>query len=173
MKNLDHRLAWLAGIIDGEGCISHRLARMNYVRKRDGVQSVGLDFKVSIANTDILMVEEVTSIASAIGTKCLKYCHSNGAKSRSTGRSVWKPVWHVSFDSGKRVEAVLAATLPYLVTKRDRAERTLAVIRYWRKARWTKGRQGGLSPSDDAWLMQQLGDLKHLNRRGPDAVEAR
>lgn len=164
MKTLDHRLAYLAGLIDGEGCISHRLARMNYVRKRDGGQSFGLDFKVSIANTDMLMIEEIQSIALAIGTKCLVFClQQQGPR--------FKPIWHASFDSGKRVEAVLSATLPYLITKRERAERTLALIRYWRKARWAKGQQGGLSPSDDAWLMKQLGDLKHLNRRGPDPVE--
>ena len=80
---------------------------------------------------------------------------------------------HITFDHGKRVEAILTAVLPYLIGKRERAEKALAIIRYWRTARWSKGKQGGLSPGDDAWLNAALGELKTLNRLGPDPVEAR
>lgn len=166
MKTLNERLAYLAAILDGEGCISHRLAKATYIRKRDGVRGVNLDFRVSVANTDPLIINEVRSVADALNIKTLVHVCGRSIPGR-------KPVMHITFDGGKRVEAILTAVLPFLIAKRERADRTLTVIRYWRKARWAKGRQGGLSAGDDAWLMQQLGDLKFLNRRGPDAVEAR
>lgn len=164
MKTLEHRLAWLAGIVDGEGTIYAALNKHRHVR-RDGSQGQYLRLTVAVTNTDILMIEEVQQIAEAVGVKT----RVERIKKR---RDLHKEQWDVRVRGGRAVETLLEAILPYLVTKRSRAEVALAVIRHRRATSYP--RNGALrSPVDgDAWLARQLVSMRDMNRRGAHEVSA-
>ena len=145
---MTHRLAWLAGIIDGEGCIS-----ASYKRTPRGV---GLDIRVSIANTDERLLAEVGAIATSLDIKYLLYCN----KPKDVRH---RPVWHLSFDHSKRACAILSAVLPYMIGKKDQALLLLQVISHRRSTMWSKGRQGPTSVEGDEWLRRQLDELKNMH----------
>lgn len=166
MRTLENRLYYLAGLIDGEGHVSVSLHRRRTVPRKNGQPGSQMIYQVGVTNTDIRIINEVHSIARDLGITARSY-----PLTRTTRKT--KMCWVVRFDGAKRAEAILAVIAPYLVAKRDRAELMLAIIRH-RQA--TKDKRPALGPrslpEDDAWLMRQLGDLKTLNRRGPDPVPA-
>lgn len=163
-RTLEHRLAWLAGIIDGEGYMSSHATASSHTKK-DGTRGRQLFFTVGIGNTDYSMISESVAISEAIGVKyIITMMKPRNAEKHKVG---WKVRWH----GWGRVEGILTATLPYLVNKRGRAELVLAMIRHRRTTAVTSGKRGKQGFGADAWLMSALGDLKYLNRRGPDQVE--
>src|SRR5438552_14414658 len=131
-KTIDHRLAWLAGIIDGEGCVrfhtevskNHRLAGRSWTFTA---------YHVDIANTDSAMLIEIMAIADVLG---VKYGYYPRVRFQHPNR---KPQHRVSFHSRVSCNAILRAVLPYLVTKRPQAELMLRALarrsltgRHWR-----------------------------------------
>lgn len=96
--------AWLAGIIDGEGCISI-FARANFF-----VPSV------KIANTNELLINNCKRILEIGG---IEYCvRFNDRGNRKNA----KPSWELSLESRPRVIAVLNMVYPYLVSKKAQAD---------------------------------------------------
>ena len=160
---IEQRLAWLAGILDGEGYVSATVTSVNVTkqRKRGGARSVrvrerSLKFQVRIGNTDIRMIQEIGSIAQSLGIGYWSNrdpyalrCHPNA-----------KPMYVIHFAGMGRVQRVLEAVLPWLVTKRPQADVVLAMIL----------RRRGLAyrarPLDDGVMVADLGTLRSLNRRG-------
>ena len=59
-KTIDHRMAWLAGILDGEGSISLNRIRINADRPGSCWYA---RFTVRISNTDPAMLNEIMAIA--------------------------------------------------------------------------------------------------------------
>src|ERR1041385_6632342 len=93
-------LAWLSGIIDGEGCIT---AHQNSIRS--------LGFRVAIESVSPVMFEKVTSI--------LQQC---GVEYRTEG-PMWRerstrPSQRVRVDKKQAVRRLCELTLPYSVVKR-------------------------------------------------------
>ena len=158
MKTLDQRLAWLAGVIDGEGTVGACLT-VNSTSRKDGTRHRHLMFRVAIANTDEAMIREVAEIADTLG---VRYC-LHISPSRVTKH---KPAFVISLSSWTRVEGLLNAVLPWLVTKRARADLVLAMIRHRRATARRRGMPIGTPPLlNDVWLMRQLGTLKVMNQR--------
>lgn len=168
MKTLDQRLSWLGGVVDGEGHVSVTLQpRPNKMRK-DGTLGCAMYPDVGVTNTDLAIIKEVEAIAVELGIKSKTYLLTRATR-------VTKPCWTVRFNGFGRVEAILTALLPYLIgSKREKAEITLRIIAHRRTTMDDRPARGPRSrPEADLWLMKQLGNLKHLNRRGPDPVETR
>lgn len=107
--------AWLAGIVDGEGCIAF-LRRTDYV-SRDGTNrllEVRCDVKIAMADEDTInFVGQL--IAEIVGEDNVRvFCEQ-----RKIART--RPLWRVEVNSKGGTQTLLKALLPYLVTKRIEA----------------------------------------------------
>ena len=120
-KDLAIKLAWLAGIIDGEGSIS-----MTYIKKRKKVSGngcySGIDVRVGIANTNLPLMREVADICTEIiGEKI-----SINESGRKTNGNL--TAYSLNFTSRTRAYPMLKMLLPYLIAKKGQAE---IVINYF------------------------------------------
>jgi len=109
-------LAWLAGIIDGEGCI------VAYWKNQSKNGTYRLEVGVSIINTDVLMIKEISRICAKnrIG---FAYALNNPKPPR---RKAMQIVIH----GQGRTKKLLNAVMPYLITKKEQAEILLDLIHY-------------------------------------------
>lgn len=165
------RLAWLAGIIDGEGSISAQARKPRTVVSIKGksYQSRGqLDTFISIANTNADLIAEARKIIEDMGVGVNVSYHAS-LRLRTLKQ---KPCWYISVHGFKRVGEVLSQVRPYLVSKKAQADLLLEMIRHRMKTQDTRKAFGPRSSfRDDAWLMEQLGQLQYLNKRGPDSEQ--
>jgi hypothetical protein len=156
MTTLNERLAWLAGIIDGEGHMSAKMRPPGRGRRGRTVA-----FQVNVRNTDAGMIREVCAILDAIGVGyfvgCYRQRHGN-----------YKPLHSVTVAGRPRAMRLLTTVMPWLVTKRPHAELILKIAE-----RRGRGLRASLS---DPGLATMLAGITGLNRRGPigeDAAAAR
>lgn len=123
-------LAYMAGIIDGEGCIRIQLARGK------GGRANGHTLEMNVANTDEgLMVW----ILDTFGGLCRVKMHG-----RITGL-MRRPCW-VWWITGKHVGMVLEAVLPYLRVKRAQADLAMRFLAHEGGRQFVKGRRPRLHP---------------------------
>src|SRR5712664_3169555 len=126
MKAFNERLAWLAGILDGEGYLSATLSKTNVARGRKKVKVGDLDgkriiherslrFQVRVCATDASMILEIGSIADSLGLTYFVF----DFKSKNLNA---KPTHGIHFHGLARTDKLLRAVLPWLVTKRPQAE---------------------------------------------------
>src|SRR3990167_10291833 len=165
---IEQRLAWLAGILDGEGYVSATINVLRAGKKRTkvgrpkagmplelkDVTERSLRFQVRVGNTDAAMIREIASIADSIGIKyfIFSYC----PKQRGDGR--YKELFGIHFHGKDRTKLLLTAVLPWLVTKRPQAELLLEMITRREKISYHAG------SLDDFLLREQLQILRGLNR---------
>lgn len=113
------RLAWLAGILDGEG--SFMLTRH---RRKD--RDPGYTPRISIANTEPLIIEECKDILTGLG---IRFCYYEQDKRVIGGRQRITLLLHVTNRIG--VIKLLNAVLPFIVGKRKQAERLRTIAIGW------------------------------------------
>ena len=113
-RRLDIRLGWLGGIIDGEGMIT--------VIKR----SNGYNFcpRISIANTDKILLDEVEKIF-----KELNLSYHFQSKSYKVGEKE-KIKFEITVNGLRRCSKVLPLIIPFLISKKERAEKLLLWCEY-------------------------------------------
>lgn len=99
----DTEWAYLAGIIDGEGCI--RLANCGYAKRRV------IDLR--IYNTDVRLIEWLRDNLGGYA-----YAHNKKA------HVCWQVHW-----SSKRAKVIIEHVLPYLIVKKEQAEIALSFQR--------------------------------------------
>ena len=111
-------LGWLAGIIDGEGCIT--LGRQK--RRKNHIQ---YEPKVDIANTDIRIINRAREVLQGLGV---------GSYTLTRKTSAGNEIYHLSCNGFKRCKRLIANILPFLVSfKRERAILVLEFIA-WRES---------------------------------------
>ena len=104
--------AWLAGIIEGEGCLQY--TERKRTEKRSGTQYTAKEVSVAIAMTDKDIVERCAAI---MGT------HVTQLKKR---KGQTKDVYRTTTTRWDRVETILRAIRPWLGTRRgERADMLL------------------------------------------------
>lgn len=167
-KTIDHRLAWLAGIIDGEGAIMLYIRALGITpsRKGSGRRKVyhAADFKVEICNTDDSMLAEVLAIADVLGAHTIggRIGWYSGYRPNFPGR---KRLGRVCFTSLDACEAILRAVHPYLVTKRARAEIMLRAIAHRRSYGHCR-RPSYVPAAQDQAFVGMVQDMARINHRG-------
>ena len=97
-KSIDHRLAWLAGIIDGEGTI-------NVIKSGTGRFQV----EVSVSQVNPLPLKFITD---RFGGNL--YVRTIPNRPRN------KPIWKLAYTS-KNFDRFISRILPYLVLKKEKA----------------------------------------------------
>lgn len=117
------KFAYLAGILDGEGCLSIGAGR------RQKWSVINYNSIVSVANTDIRLI---------------KWLHQNfggnffdGKQQRPTNKKHY--IWRLL--KRKDIELLLLAVLPYLIVKREQAINLLEFVRLPREENPTKRRE--------------------------------
>lgn len=158
MKTLEHRLAWLAGIIDGEGCMYAALASESRVR-RDGTRGKYMRVAVVITNTDLAMIEEVISIGAVLGVRF-------NLEKPKVYRPQHKQRWAARVAGARQATVLLNAVLPFLVTKRERARIVIRLFGYRQQVSYPCNKVSPKRVEGDAWLEAQLAGLSIANKRG-------
>lgn len=119
------QLAWLAGIIDGEGSIS-----ASVTPSYRGGGRIRICPFVTINNTDLGIIEACCSILDGLG---IKYCLR--ARTRSTNLMASKTCFDIRMNQFKKLQILLPLLIPHLKSvKREYAEKILkfALIRQGR-----------------------------------------
>lgn len=160
------QLAWLAGIIDGEGCITAGIYPTK-VSRADGSQGYKLSYFVSVTNTNDDIILAVNELFAALTTvKPVFHIHDSTARKKNP--LTQKTCYRVHVAGGKQVSRVLTAVLPYLVGKRKQAEVLLAVISHRERICAKAGHRGaGTKVEEDLWLRSQMAQMREFNHRGP------
>lgn len=160
------QLAWLAGIIDGEGCITAG-AYPTKNRRADGSTGYRLSLFVSVTNTNEDIILAVNELFAALSTVKPVF-HVHDSASRVKNHRTQKTCYRVHVAGGVQVTRVLTAVLPYLVGKRKQAEVLLAIVKHRKSVCEKAGHRGaGTRVDDDVWLRSQLATIRGLNWRGP------
>lgn len=110
-------LGYLAGIMDGEGCIAIQQQKLAGGRTGYGVN-------VKFTNTDTNIIEKIQSIILKLGVNPLIRIRGNEDNPN------WKPWFEVYLTKSQNIQVVLNAILPYLTGKRARA---ILMLRYIEK----------------------------------------
>jgi hypothetical protein len=108
--------AWLAGILDGEGCIAtqyvNTVKNPNYYRSR-----------IEVRNTDPYMLEKITAILSGWGVNFFTHFLK--------GRAGYKDGLMVIVTTYKGIQSLLLKVLPYLTAKQEEAQTMFEFVN-WR-----------------------------------------
>ena len=159
MKTLNERLAWLAGIIDGEGTVSlqissrKRRAKPGFRRDRGRIRERTLVWKIDVSNTNASLISEVVSILDSLGVRYFfgKYNMKNPKH---------KPLTKVIMTGRPRVVKLIQFVKPWLVCKLPQAEILL-------RAADRRGLLGYQAKAlDDPVLGADIIEIRRLNQRG-------
>lgn len=113
-RRLEIKLAWLGGIIDGEGMIT-------VVKRTSGYSFAP---RISIANTDRKIIDEAALIFDELK---LKYYLQS--KTYKVGEKV-KIKFELLFNGMERCLKVLPIIIPFLISKKEKAEKLLSWCKY-------------------------------------------
>lgn len=140
-----HWLAWAAGILDGEGSImlNHR---KRYARWEDWT------LRVTVTNTDPRMLERMREMFGGSIQPLHKATQPH-----------WKPSW-AWVVTARKAEACLRLMLPWLVTKRDRAELAILSRQHIGRGKWH--RRTGAEAESQRWLKARLSELNNQSPVG-------
>ena len=135
---------WLAGFIDGEGCIG-----FNKISGKKDHHSPHL----CIVNTHYPTIERVTTILSSLG---IRYWVASPTVRQKTK---YKQDWQVVVRGLRRIKPMLDLITPYLFTKKAQAEAVLDFVNY-RLSLSPKAPYGEKE-------LRLIALLHELNHRGP------
>jgi len=151
MKTLNERLAYLAGLIDGEGTVTVQTTSAFRPKLRRVERT--FVWKIDVSNTNAAITNEVVSILDELGIGYFfgKYNMKNPKH---------KPVTKVIVNGRPRVIKVLNAVLPWLVGKLPQAELLLRMADRRQRLPYHS------RPFDDPELVAGLKEMRILNQRG-------
>ena len=143
--------AYLAGLIDGEGCIS--ISSGTQQAKR-GVAFPQFGCKMYISNTNLIILQTVQSWVGEGKITMVRRASSMKEKN-------WKAVYNWSIYS-RIMRQFLPIIFPYLIIKKEQAELALSFLDT------VKGRGYGsnLNPEEKRRRFYIVSRLKELNQRG-------
>ena len=117
-------LAWLAGIIDGEGNLQ---ATVQY-KWCGPIKRPYFEPKVRITNTDVRMVKKISEI---YVSEDIVFFYSINAVSRyKNKKDTWRDQLEISVGSKKQIRKLLPLVIPYMVNKRRYAELMLSALEW-------------------------------------------
>lgn len=128
-------LAWLAGIIDGEGNLDFSVQN-----KPSGENQVPNDYfcpKLRITNTDMRMIRKVSEIY--VSENLTFFYALNSVKRYKDCKETWKNQMEITIGSQQGIKKLLQMVLPYLVNKEKMAGLLIETIE-WVQAQPYRGR---------------------------------
>jgi hypothetical protein len=139
----DVELAWLAGIIDGEGCFSI------YGVHRKDADNPSPSANLTITNSNCLLLERCREILDELHIKYLYHDPKNG---HQRGRRVMR----IRVKNYSSIQSLIELTLPFLIGKVDQAKILLEFVSL-------AGQRGKLNLEGRTELMDRI---KELNKHG-------
>lgn len=147
-----HELAWLAGIVDGEGCLD--MSKIPYGH------TIRLQTRVRVANTSELLMKRISNIAERLGIRfhISLDVYNRGKKSRAN----FKPVYGMEIQNQTNCKKIISAILPYLVLKDKQANLMLEFI----NSRINRGARQGIKIPYNKRELTIAQEMRILNQRG-------
>jgi hypothetical protein len=139
----DVDLAWLAGIIDGEGCFSI------YSVTRKDANTPSPSANLTITNSNHLLLARCKEILDELN---IKYLYNDPKNGHQRGRRVMR----IRVKNFSSMRILIELLLPFLVGKADQAKVMLEFVSL-------AGQRGGLSLQGRTELMNRI---KGLNQHG-------
>ena len=159
----DVGLAWLAGVIEGEGCISVRWGTQTAPGHEGDNRMRTL---VNIYNNHPFLLKRVTEI---LVENEVPFCY---ALSKRTDE---KSGMAILVEGKGRVKKLLNLVMPYLFSKKRQAELTLEAIEYRESlavnSREVKGRFGGMRLQDNQKLTSLIGQIRSEKTNVPSVLD--
>jgi hypothetical protein len=137
-KELD--VAWLAGLIDGEGCLYVNVVHISHPNQRPYIA-----YLLNITNTNLLILKRAT--------EALKYLGVSPLIINTKPKNRTKIVFTLQINGKGKLERLLPRLLPQLTGKKRQAELVLDLIAYTstRPKRTPDGCQQNLGTSFYVW----------------------
>lgn len=147
-KTEEAKWAWLAALIDGEGCMSlyktrHRKVQSHRWRVRRGFS---YRVRIRISNVNLDLMKEILRVAG---------CGWLYPRKKATNKK-WKPYYDISFGVNA-TKKILPKVFPFLIVKREQASLILGVLKYFK---------GKTHRVPSAPLEPVYCKIKQLNHRG-------
>lgn len=140
------KLAWLAGIIDGEGCIQMRYANRP--------ENTTLQVRVMIGSVSTAMIDEVRTILIDLG---LVFSTHSQPAGRRTAFPNSRKIFRLEVCRKRHVKKLLGALRPYLINK---APEATAALEYLNRACAVDGNY--CTAVKDIKLMERIKHLKKI-----------
>ena len=125
-------LAWLAGIIDGEGSLNPSV--QNKPSGKNGDRNDYFTPKVRIANTDMRMIKKISEIY--VAENLVFFYHFSSMERYKNKKPTWKNQMSIEISSQKSIKKILTFVLPYLVNKKNMAELMIETIDWVQSQPW-------------------------------------
>lgn len=133
------KLAWLAGIVDGEGSIGFYVGKTGWKGNHNKKYTYHIAHQVCIANTNTLIIQEAHNIVSAILGEKTPVTDIQVVADRRPERTNSRIGYCVNVKNHNSVIKVLSALEPYLVGKKSQAQVMLNLLKNHRPyAKYTK-----------------------------------
>ena len=146
MRPSETDIAWLAGIMDGEGTIA--------LYSRPGTHREYMYAHFGFAGTDMRIVQRGRDILKGIcGDESAVRLH---AKPRSKANPKWKDAMEVRLEKQQPLHAAMTALTPYLVGKKQNAE----IVLEWLSSRLSRPHGVLLSDSERSLLEKSHNVMK-------------
>jgi hypothetical protein len=163
--------AWLAGAIDGEGCIFARWGTQTNL-KSAAVNDRRLRVSVTIYNTHPVFIRKVTECLLALDVRFnAPACGRNTP--RANGQND-RPGIQIVIEGHGRLCKLLPAIIPHLSAKRRQAELALSLVEYREKlaiaGRTSKGRFGTLDLREDTFIAMCIAEIKREKHDFPSVL---
>lgn len=155
-------LAWLAGIIEGEGSIE--VGFTNHYNEKHQVNYRHLFYRIKVSNNDPRLIQKASKIFKTLKvTFCYRIC-------KRKDRNYW--TMGLICAGRKSCEKLINAVYPYLYSKIDQADMMLEAIKYREEMGFSR-KPGTPLISEDKKLLGIIEKLKWLKRNHPEASETR
>lgn len=146
-------LAYMAGIVDGEGCIGLKGERLS--ETKSGLTVKRAEARLEITNTDVRLIHWIVS-------------HFGGnSRPKKPANPKAKPAFSWAC-GGERAHAILSRLMPYLVMKKAQAECLICFVELGSNR--PTGRGAKLGADVNAARNSLVDRQHHLNRKGLAAV---
>lgn len=139
----DVDLAWLAGIIDGEGCFCI------FTNSRKDAMQPSISANLTITNSNCLLLNRCREILDALE---IKYVYQDPKNGHQRGRRVMR----IKIKNYSSLQRIIELTIPFFVGKAEQAKLILEFVSL-------AGEKGKLRYDERAKLMNKV---KELNRHG-------
>lgn len=143
-----HDLAWIAGFLDGEGCV--RIG----VQYKTGKPTPAMVLVLEVCNTHVPSVEKVNEI---FPSRFRRQYRASNAKSNWRDYAVWAVTGEYAYE-------VCKLLLPFSITKRE--QYTMAIAFYelpWRCLKTGRQRDGSIQKRTDEQLRVDLGIAQKIS----------
>jgi hypothetical protein len=148
------QIAYLAGVMDSDGCIAITKAKKGTVGTNRMVNPRYV-LRITITNTSMDLMQWLTEN------------FGGGRRAKQRSKQIHKPTFDWIYDNGKAIE-ILELVKPYLVVKKRQADIGIEFISEWE---YPKGGQGSQTPPHEVarrekcWLTMRM-----LNQLGSTAA---